>query len=221
MVVALTASIDEPVLAFLIVFTPFLLILGTKALAEWLEQFIKIRRGFFSVNWVMKNHQWRERLVKPKGNDVVVEGKPQPFINNPKYTAFAGSKKKIFFTRIGDRLRQIQIAADTDKDYDKNKGIPPENEFNDMLDAAEIAGSLLGLRRKDITQYLLYAAIIAAAGALILSMLNFNVLQLMDSKITNLTNKVTPTTDEIANRVIERLYPAQNISLPVNATIVR
>lgn len=214
MVVTLTANVPEVVLAFLIVFVPFVLILGAKTLAEWLEGFIKVRRGYFSVNWIMKNHQWKERLVKPKGNDVEIESKPQPFFNNPQYTAFKGSKKMIFFSRIGDRLRQLMITGNSDKDFEKNKGIPPENEFNDMLDAAEISGSLLGFKKTDLEKWLLYIAVFAAAGALVLGVINLNMLTLIDGKIN--TTQQIQTQPQAAPQT-----PAANPNIPSNATIIR
>jgi len=218
MVVELTASVPEIALAFMIVFLPFFVLMGIKAFADWIVSFIKVRQGYFSVNWIMKNHQWKERMLKPKGNEVEVENKPQPFINNPSYTAFRGSKKVIFFSRIGDRLRQLQIKADTDK-LDKDKGIPPETEFNDMLDGAEMAGSIFGIKKSQFEKMLLIIAVVAAGGALLLGVVNLNMANQLDIKL-NQTMSSIPTVNAIADTVIDRISPFLSVAVPKNATIL-
>jgi hypothetical protein len=219
MVVELTASVPEPILAFMIVFLPFFLIMGIKWFADWLVSFIKVRQGYFSVNWVMKNHQWKERMLKPDGNDVQIENKPQPFINNPNFTAFRGSKKMIFFSRIGDRLRQLQIKGDTDRDMEKNRGIPPETEFNDMLDGAEMAGSIFGIKKSQFEKILLLIAVVAAGGALLLGVINLNMANQLDIKL-NQTMSSIPTVNAIADTVIDRISPFLSVAVPKNATII-
>lgn len=220
--VLLTTDIPEVALAFMIVFVPFFLVLGMWKFSDWLMSFIKVRQGYFNVNWVMKNHQWRERMIKPDGNDVKLEGKPQPFINDPKFTAFKGSKKVIIFSRVGDRLKQLQIRADTDKDLEKSKGIPPETEFNDMLDGAEMAGSIFGIKKTQFEKILLIIAVVAAAGALLLGVVNLNMASGLDLKL-NQTQGMIPTVDAITTAVIDKLSPyftTTTTIIPTNATII-
>lgn len=221
MVVNVNFFIDEPTLAFLIVFVPFLTVLGIKAFTEWITDFIKVRRGFFSVNWIMKNHQWRDRMIKPNGNNVKIEDKPQPFINNPNFTAFKGAKKIIFFSRIGERLKQLQIKADTDRELEKSKGIPPETEFNDMLDGAEMSGSIFGLKKSQFEKILLYIAVIAAAGALIAGVVNINMSSALDIKLNQTINSI-PTTDSIKEAVKQGLIDSGLIRLMpiINRTVL-
>lgn len=219
--VLITTEVPELALAFMVVFVPFFLLVGMKGFAEWVVSFIKVRQGYFSVNWIMKNHQWKERMLKPKGNEVEVENKPQPFINNPSYTAFRGSKKVIFFSRIGDRLRQLQIKADTDK-LDKDKGIPPETEFNDMLDGAEMAGSIFGIKKSQFERMLLIIAVVAAGGALLLGVINLNMANQLDIKL-NQTQGMIPTVDAIAAKVIDKISPyftTTTTIIPTNAAII-
>jgi hypothetical protein len=223
MVVEISTSIPEPILAFLIVFAPFFLILGIKGFADWITTFIKVRQGYFSVNWIMKNHQWKEKMIKPAGNEVKVEGKPIPFINNPEFTAFRGSRKILFFSRIGERLKQLQIKADSDADLKKNKGVPPENEFNEMLDAAFSAGTVFGLKKSSLERILLYAAVIVGAGALIFGFVNMGMLNTMDGRL-NATQGMIPTADAVADKVVARLTPVTipiNYTIPSNATVIR
>lgn len=210
MAVEIVASVPEVALAFMIVFVPFFLMMGIKGFSDWIVSFIKIRQGYFSVNWIMKNHQWREKMIKPKQDELSVEGHTTPFINNPKFTAFRGSKKLVFFSRIGDKLKQLQIIADNDKDIER--GIPPSDLYEDMLLEAEQIGRIFALKKSTLEKFLLYIAVGAAVGALLFGFINMGMLNAYDAKFNDTQTSIRAIKDY--------LTPQPVTAIPKNATVL-
>ncbi len=203
--------VEPYVLAFIVVTVPFFLLWGIKRAADWVIEFIKVRQGFFSVNYILKNHQYKTRMIKPKGLQVQIDGKNTPFKNHPDYTAFAGSKKMIFFTRIAEKLQQMKLTAKDQTRY--NKGAPSDNLFNDMLLEAEQVGKLFGLKKSKFEQILLIIAVIAAIGGLVGAALNMGMIQSLEQTInTSLAN--LPSSEAIAAQVQAAL------NAPVNPTVL-
>lgn len=159
---------DVMFITFLITSVPFV-IWGMWGFSCWIMSLIKVRRGYIEVEWIEKNHQKRSKLVKPeKSNKIKIGELEYPLILDPAYYVLKGAKKIITFTRLGEKMKQIDYSAAS-----RSKGEPPEDIFNDMLIEAEQVGRILGFKPDVLIKLVTFvaagAAVIAVIGLIILN----------------------------------------------------
>lgn len=198
--------IDIPanIFVFSIMAVPFFMFLGFWKFSNWMVNFIKVRQGFMEYMYILKNHQIKTKMFKPKSNEVKIGENRYPFSTSPEYLAFKGNKKVIFFSRIGNALKQLRYFEVEDKKAMKES--PNEDIFNDMLLQAEATGKLFGIKKDKLEKIL---AIVAAVGVVVLLLFAFVQTESIKSLDTRLNQTIEnmPDAEQIADNVAQRIRP--------------